>query len=261
MSDFPISIDQKEFTELILTIRERDLDTPLVCKLGGGVIRFASAVFPEQDSSRLFGHTFEREDEGIGPHFDVYGDYLDTNFPWVGVYNLKGSANVKAIPLPADLTSTYRKMFPERSDEAGEARRHFGAIALGNPKAKPIKFSLKPGVGMVLPQRVGGVEIVHDVIPVHPGKDEPVTGKYLKIIMPNLDSQAAMDALTGEFGYKPLDGLITEAVGGEIVATPVLGLTKINVAPHRPAPEPPRGGYRRGREDRFSRNRFTRRLD
>jgi len=209
--------DLDKFSEAVLEIRSTDIENPLVCKLGGGIVRFVNATFPGQEHSGLYANTFER-DESIGPHFDVYGDYLDREFPWVGVYNLAGSASVRATPLPDELTRIYREMYPKRTEEAGEARRQFGAIALGNPGIEPTTFNLSPGVGMVLPQRPGGVEIIHDVQP-HSSESISKPGRYIKIVKPN-KSEETRKVLTEEFNYKPLDVLTTEALGGDTVTEP-----------------------------------------
>ncbi|HVX24296.1 MAG TPA: hypothetical protein VG992_03065 [Candidatus Saccharimonadales bacterium] len=211
MTEAHIITDPQELSEAVLEIREQDLNAPLFAKLGGGVNRFVEAVFPRLDRDHVYAHAFDREEPGIGPHFDVYENYLHDDYPWVGVFNLAGRATVRAATLRPELKAIYDDMFPERTDEAGEARRHFGALALQDHRATVYETTLEPGVGMVLPQRPNGLEIVHEVTPVSGKK-----GRYLKAIAPDVETESTIKDVTGEFKYKQLDELLTEALGGEV---------------------------------------------
>jgi len=242
MAEVETFTNPEELTKAVLEIRNSDFNQLLVCKLGGSIVRFASSVFPGEEETELYANTFTRNDS-IGPHFDVYGDWLDEKFPWVGVYNLAGNAHVETTPLADDLAVIYRRMYPDRTDEASVARRHFGAIALGDPAIDATKFDLKPGIGMVFPQRPGGLEVVHEVTP----KANSKPGKFLKIIRPKTD-QSIRQSLTSEYEYKPLDVLMTEALGGESNATDVDVIPRLTELPHVP-------------RMRRSRGRMSRRLD
>lgn len=210
MSEIRVFEDQDLFTRSVLDIRaEREFSLPRVCRLGAGVFRFTRAVFPEQDQSELYAKVFKR-DGGIGPHFDIYGDYIDAKFPWVGVYNLAGTATVTAAPLNAELTAAYRAMFPERTEKASIARRYLGSIAfLSIEDEDLIRFTLQPGTGMVIAQNGAPTELVHDVVPDENTKD----GIYAKFIKVNRANQKAVSELTLEHGYAPLEEVIEAGLG------------------------------------------------
>jgi len=179
-------------------------DEAVLCNLGGGVLRFTQAIFPGVDASDVFAQKFDRSPEGSGPHFDLQGDLIDAGHPLIGVYNLSGSNSVKSVVLPSELADSYFKMHPEADDEAYSARRSFGAIALGNPKAKIYMGNLNPGMGLVIPQRPAGPHVVHEITP----NDPNCPGSFVKVLVAPDDSKAK-SVLREEYGYLPIDDLAT----------------------------------------------------
>lgn len=181
----------------------------LLVELDGGLLRFSERVFPDADTGHVYAQKFQREAEGIGPHFDLYGSLVDSEYPYLGVYNLRGENDLKTVKLPDDLAKSYAENYPEANNEAYEARRHFGAIALGSPRLDVATGRFNPGMGLIFPQSERGAQIVHEVTPL----DSSEPGEFVKLTVP-LD-EAATDKIE-EIGYITLDELVTKSLGATI---------------------------------------------
>lgn len=207
--EIPLITDENPMTDAILAMRGEHSNPAVLCQLGGGILKFAGVVFPDQKPDAIFAQSNDREPEGRGPHFDVYDQYLNPDFPWLGLFNLSGDADLVVADLPTDLAETYFRMYPHPTDEAFDARRHFSAIALGNPNAEKGTGRLKNGTGLVMVQRRDRPQVIHDIVPDHP--EQP--GKYLKLIVPSGAKDARKRMESG--GYKTLDEVISEGIGME----------------------------------------------
>lgn len=181
----------------------------VLCELGGGVLRFANAAFPFADRDRILTQKFEREPEGRGPHFDIYGAYLDEEFPWLALFNLSGITTLKTVQLPADLAEVYFSRFPEASDEAFDARRPISELALSSPKADVKTGRLENGMGLLLPQREAGPHIVHEVTPA----SAHIPGEFVKAVVVKDDPET--QEFLADKGYVPLDDLVSESLGAQ----------------------------------------------
>lgn len=197
-----------ELAEAVQAIRAEDEPHAFMCELGGGLLRFANAAFPGAGEAKVFAQPNEREPEGRGAHFDVYADFIEEAYPWIGIFNLVGRATVKTTVLAPGLADNYFASFPDPTDEAFEARRHYSSIALAASNAKVYEGIFQAGTGLVLPQRKQGPHIVHDVIP----NDGTVPGGYIKLVVPSTTEEAQSRMKSG--GYKPLDELVTKAAAG-----------------------------------------------
>jgi len=213
-------------SELTAHVNQEDkdsFDNAVLCELGGGLLRFTEATFLGVDPDRIYAQPNEREPEGRGPHFDVYANYVDQEHRWIGIYNLAGRTTVKTTVLAPELADIYFKTFPEPTDVAFEARRHFAEIALATPMAKIYTGRLDPGVGLLLPQRAEGPHIIHDIIP----DDIQDPGKFIKLVVPSGEKEAMKKMSDG--GYKPVDQLISEGLGA--VPRPTAPPTRAKLRP------------------------------
>lgn len=179
----------------------------ILCELGSGVLKFVDLAFPEADKDRILAQKFAREPEGRGPHFDVYGEYLDKEFPWLALFNLSGVTTLKAVHLPADLAEVYNARYHGPSDEAFAARRPISEIALSTPGVDVKVGRLEPGMGLLLPQREGGPHVIHEVTPV----SAHIPGEFVKAFVAKDDSET-QEFLTDK-GYTTLDDLVSESLG------------------------------------------------
>ena len=184
----------------------QQIDEVTLCTLGGGVLQFIDSVFPEADRDLLLIQKFQREPDGHGPHFDLYNDYLNEEFPWIATLNLTSEANIRSTVLPEDLANAYLMRYPEPNREAFDARRVISRFALDAPEADVWVGYLDVGTSLLLPQHRGGPHIVHEVVPAVSG--DP--GEFIKAFVADKDS---VEFLNSE-GYKPLDAFFTELVGG-----------------------------------------------
>lgn len=214
-------------------ISATDDPKPALCELGGGVLKFVDAAFPDVETPFLYAQLNEREPQGRGAHFDVYGDYVDNDFQWIGIYNLAGRAAVRTTVMPPELAKSYFDTFPTPDDKAFEARRHYSALALMDPKAEILEGQLNPRTGLILPQRKQGPHIVHDIIPVDSG--EP--GKFIKFVVPNRSKQAEERIMKGD--YEAWDEFVTLRLGGE-ASQPTATARAAKVVVRRPARSIPR---------------------
>lgn len=205
--------DAPELSTYVKSLNQDDNAQAVLCELGGGLLKFAEAAFPDADNSDIYAQHNEREPEGRGAHFDVYGDYVKKEYQWIGIFNLAGKAAVSTLVLPPELASSYFVSFPEPDDNAFEARRHYSAIALMTPGAKILTGRFNPATGLVLPQRKHGPHIIHDVVPSD--KDNP--GKFVKLVVPS-NSKDAKDKIKSG-AYEPLDEFVTRSLGGELPRT------------------------------------------
>jgi hypothetical protein len=178
----------------------------LLCELGSHILRFGSAAFPNLGSRTLLAQHFVRERSGRGAHFDVYGELLDEEFPWVALFNISGDAYVSTFQLPEALTRRYFHEHPAPSDEAFDARRRIAAEALGDPAVKPDGGVLYRHAGLIIPQLRAGPHCAHDVVPLTP--DNP--GQFVKLLVAAPTSRAQKQ-LT-DAGYGSLDAVVTAAL-------------------------------------------------
>lgn len=205
--ELPVITDPSELTKAVTHIRTAENPGAIMSHLGGGILKFAGATFPDINTEDIYAQSNNREPEGRGAHFDVYGSFLDKNYPWLGLFNLAGRASLTTVTLPDELAKIYFDMYPTPTDEAFDARRHFSAIALGSKKAEITSGTLTSGTGLVLPQKDIGSHIVHDIVPEDPNQP----GKYVKLIVPSGTEEANDRMRRG--GYKPLDELLSEGLG------------------------------------------------
>jgi hypothetical protein len=219
-------------------IEGRDNEIILLAELGGGALRFAGAAFPGADLDAIYAQHNEREGEGRGPHFDIYDEGLSEDYPWLGVYNLAGTCAVQAAVMSGKLGEEYDRLYPEPTEEAYEARRHFGALVLDSPLNEVYKGSIEPGRGMILPQSKSGPYIVHEVVPENP----TAPGSFIKMVVPKQTS-AVLEQLA-ESGFMSLDELLTKGIGNQE------GTEEPGVLTTPPLEVPP--ATRRGRRPRRS---------
>jgi hypothetical protein len=196
----------EQLSERLSVLRRRRSTEVVLCELGGGVLNFVAAAFPGLERRCVFAQHFRRETLGRGAHFDVYGELLDDEFPWVAVFNVAGDAEISAFPLPEILARRYRQEHSATSDEAFEARRRIATEAL-----KDFPVHLSRGVlyrhrGLIIPQLKAGPHWVHHIVPVNP--DTP--GQFVKLLIPSNDEGTVKQL--GDKGYAPLDGVLTAAL-------------------------------------------------
>lgn len=200
-----------------------------------GVLRFASSVFGMReviDGSfvGVQGQVEERPAEGKGPHFDTYGDLLHDAHPYIAIFNLAGSVSLRTTVLPPELAQDYYKTYPEPTEQAYRARRGYAGLAFDRPNALIDQVDLKPGSGVVFPQPRTGFEghVVHEVTPSQ--SESP--GHFVKLCVPDVREEAR-EAIE-EMGFKPIDIVITSALGVEIPEKtlpglrPPAGVTRLN---------------------------------
>lgn len=176
---------------------------PLLTQLGGGVLRFSEAVFPDIDRDRVYAQKFIREFTGKGAHFDVYNDFVDEEHPLIGVYNLTGHAVLRAVALSQDLQEYYDKQYPHPTDEAFERRKQVGDLTLSEPGITVMEGKIEPGIGMIFPQFRLGRHLVHDVVPT---KSE--VGSFIKLAVPKNESTATKELKSR--GYEPFSQFVEE---------------------------------------------------
>lgn len=166
----------EKFSEEVLKIRDGAPDEPLLISTGGDFIEFTEAAFPGVPTSQLAARFTRRSPNGSGAHFDVYEQFLSPDFPWLGVFNLSGHAALKAATLPAELNRDYRERFPEPTDAAHRARRHYSQIALDGGE-DIYTYQLIDRTGIVIPQLKGNLPVVHEVSPVEASRP----GAFIKV--------------------------------------------------------------------------------
>jgi hypothetical protein len=175
---------------------------PFLCETGGSAIAFCASVFPDSHESSIQVRRYERCPTGRGLHFDVFGDLLDRNAPWIGVFNLAGRCRFRCFALPPYFADLYRSQFPGSSEQAYHARRAISNAALAGMTESPAAGVLAPRSGFVLPQRSDGFQWVHEVVPCDPS--DP--GAFLKFVV-----TSRVDPLLAENGYVSLGELLTRS--------------------------------------------------
>jgi hypothetical protein len=181
----------------------------LLCRLGGGLLQFAETVYQGAPLSNVYASNHQREPQGRGAHFDIYGKLLNPDYPWLGVYNTAGETKVKAGLLPKDLAKSYFERFPEPSEAAHSARRDFSSIALNSPNAEVHQGQLSDHMGLVILQRVTGPHVVHNIVP----EDSEEPGDFVKIILPKRDEETLESVYKS--GMVSLDQLVTQSLPGD----------------------------------------------
>jgi hypothetical protein len=221
ISGIEVITDIGKFAGQMRVYGEVDNPKPLLVQ-AVKLLAFAQAAFPDTDTDKIYAQKNEREPEGRGAHFDVYQGIIEESHPWIAVFNLAGSAAIRTTTLSPALSQSYFDIFPEPTDEAFEARRHFSAIALSTPGAEISGGTLEADTGLILPQRVGGPHIVHDIVPIT--KSNP--GRYIKMAVPNGKKSSQERMMRGK--YLPLDQLVTEQLGGnpEVKTIPTTNRTR-----------------------------------
>jgi len=199
-------VSREQLSERLSNLRVGSNPKVLLCELGGGILKFVSAAFPNRGERCVLAQHFSREPEGRGAHFDVYGELLEEEFPWVAVFNVVGDAEVSAFPLPENLARRYGQAHPMPSDDAFEARRILAAEALADPVVTVSKGALYRHSGLIIPQLKVGPHWVHQVVPLNPQSP----GQFIKLLVPANDEGA--HKLLAENGYAPLDGVLTAAL-------------------------------------------------
>jgi hypothetical protein len=197
---------REQLSDRLADLRAASTAKALLCELGGGVLDFVSAAFPSRGERCVLAQRFYREPLGRGAHFDVYGQLLDEEFPWVAVFNVVGDAQVSAFPLPENLARRYAQAHPRPTDEAFETRRILAAEALADPVVTLSQGALYRHSGLIIPQLKVGPHWVHQVVPLNPLK----SGQFIKLLVPA--SHEGAHKLLAENGYAPLDELLTTAL-------------------------------------------------
>lgn len=210
--------DQESAQKAVNALRENERNDLIACRFGEGILKFVVNIFPDADLDMILAKKVEREPEGHGAHFDIYGERLDPDFPYVGVFNLSGEVNIEATELPKDMQESYFKHFRETDETAATARRSFGALALSAAGDNLTYGKLKPGNGFILPQHPEGPFVVHNVMPV----DKQNPGALMKFIIPNIHVPKVKDEreVLSRAGYNALDTVVTEFVGGSVQSLP-----------------------------------------
>lgn len=205
-------VEADELAERVGVARFETVDPqdPIMCaNLGGGLLRFARAAFPENDFDEIFAQKYERA-EGFGAHFDVYGEHLSV--PHLAIYGLSGSAYFKATRIPKTLTDQYYTDHATATAEAHAARRSYADIAFARPDAHIVSGDFNPGDGLLIPQ-VAGEDVAHEVTPIS------ADGEFIKLLVPKQDEESL--SVIDDAGYIPLDLLITEGLESlEATASP-----------------------------------------
>ncbi|HET7059831.1 MAG TPA: hypothetical protein VFH99_00715 [Candidatus Saccharimonadales bacterium] len=181
----------------------------LLAELGGGILRFAGAAFPEADVDNVYAQYNERQPRGRGPHFDIYDKKISEDYPWLAVYNLAGRCSVAAAVMPNFLADEYDRLYPEPNEAAYNARRHFGALVLNSPKSDVYSGVLNAGGGLVLPQSGEKSYIIHEIVPEDPAE----SGSFIKMIVPEQKSKTLKELRDN--GFIPLGELTRGIVGQE----------------------------------------------
>src|ERR1019366_3926415 len=83
-------------------LRQPDTANALMADLGGGLLKFSEAVFPELDRDKIYVHKFQRPPQGTGPHLDTHSNIVDTSYPWIGIFNLSGNSHIRTVRIPED---------------------------------------------------------------------------------------------------------------------------------------------------------------
>jgi hypothetical protein len=180
---------------------------PAITMLGDSVLDFARCVFPGTTPGSVYAQYRDREYQGKGAHFDVYDERLQQDHQRIGVYNLAGSCAVRAAILPPALSETYDALFPEATHEAKLARRHLSEVAFLTPGVEVRNGQMDPSWGLILPQHVGGPDIVHAITPFI--SNDP--GSYIKLLVPDHQNFDSVTAIKEE-GYQPLDKLLEAGI-------------------------------------------------
>lgn len=192
----------------IYTIEELRADEMVkICHLGGGALQFAEVIFPSAPISGLQAERYEREPEGRGAHFDVYDPTLDEQYPYLGVFNLSGEAEVTVAALPKDLAEVYAQRFPEPNEAAYQARRDFSSIALNATDTEVFTGTLKPGSGLVIAQKSAGPHIIHNVVPKH--ASDP--GEFIKLV--KINGKPSTLEVVSKTKLQSLDLVVSEVLG------------------------------------------------
>ncbi len=203
-----------ELAQRVGVARFETVDTrdPVLCaRLGGGLLRFAQAAFPENDFEEIFAQKYARQD-GFDAHFDVYADYIST--PYLAVYALSGTAYFKATRIPKTLTDQYYADHKIVSVEAHAARRSYADIAFARPEAHVVTSHFNPGDGIIIPQ-VTGEDVAHQVTPIS------TNGEFIKLLVPNSDEESK--SVVADAGFVALDELVTRSLAGaRATATPLV---------------------------------------
>lgn len=181
----------------------------VLARYGAGILDFASRTFPGVDLNNIFAQFNKREPGGRGPHFDVYGKYLDETMPWIGHFTLKsGAATLRATLLPLDLQESYFSRYPNETaagENAYRARRHFSWIAFEQPGQHTATAEIPPLSGMALPVSANKQYIVHEITP----DDDTEPGSFIKLIKPT-DDPRLRETLMSDMNYMSFGEYITE---------------------------------------------------
>lgn len=182
----------------------------ILCNLGGGLLRFASAAFPGVDQDFLYAQRFDRQPEGRGPHFDVYHELVDQDHPWLALFNLAGEASLRATVLPHDLAIAYTSRYPLPTDDAFEARRDYSRLAFKEPDSVIQTGHINAGTGLFIPQLLQGPNVVHEVVPIDP--ENP--GSFVKMVVASTGSDSCHTL--DQKGYAPLDEFVTRELAARL---------------------------------------------
>lgn len=153
---------------------------------------FVRSLFGDRPNVYVCRQT--RDGTESGPHFDVYQSIIDPACPFVATFNLAGAAIIHSTELDPELAAYYSKHYAEQSDDAYAARRLLGGLALRQPGMRKEQQNIAKGAGMIIPQRVGALPVVHDVRPTDQSE-----GVFLKFIVPKGDGHALAAALAQGF--------------------------------------------------------------
>ncbi len=217
--ELPIARDRQEVSDYIDTLEQ--VKSPLLLTdLPGGFLEFTDAVYSGVERNDIYARKFDRGPQGLGAHWDVYDDRINPERSWVGVFNIAGTSAVAATFLESDLAEAYDKRYPKPTADAREARRHFSALAFGSPYADIFHGVLTPSTGIVLPQKIAGPDVVHEITP----DNEAEPGQYIKIIVPRAEVRAEFE----NDGYMRLDEFVTSSIGMAVKREREMSDTEVN---------------------------------
>jgi hypothetical protein len=201
----------------------------LLTDLGGGLLKFAGVIFPELETDKIYARIFKFGLEDIGPHFDLQSPLVDESYPWVGLYNLSGYANVQTTRLTEYLFREYKMTYQKPGEAALKARMDFEKITMAPYEVGVSSGMFLPGMGLVIPQITSGSQIIHKITSIN--AENP--GEFIKLTA--VDDDEPVEELK-EFAFINLDELVTKSLGGIRrrsvfgikVGDPVNSLTHVN---------------------------------
>ena len=161
-------------------------DKPIVTQTNS-VEDFVKGVFGDIEHTNLFVNTKVRMGSGIGPHFDVYENDINPEYPFVATYNTVGYATLRATALDSHLVDYYKTKYPEPTQEAWAERRALCGLAFAYPVNSVYEAAITPGTGLIIPQNDSHY-VAHNVLGELNGPYD--IGRFLKFSVPDNKAEA-----------------------------------------------------------------------